>query len=85
MRDFDLGQADRALVAARQGDDLVAADELLDRGAPLLRDALVVLVEDLDLPPQDAALGVDDVLEDLHPVLDLRALHHGARAATASG
>ena len=52
---------------------------------PFLRDALVVLVEELDLPPQDAALGVDDVLEDLHPVLDLRALHHRARAATASG
>src|SRR5205814_5244602 len=47
-----------------------------DRGAALLRDALVVLVEDPDLPPEDAALGVDDVLEDLHAVLDLRALHH---------
>jgi hypothetical protein len=75
----DLGEADRALVAARQGDDLVAADELLDRGAALFRYALVVFVEELDRPPEDTAFGVDDVLEDLHPVLDLRALHHRAR------
>ncbi|MCY1534247.1 hypothetical protein D9M68_696100 [compost metagenome] len=78
VRHFDLGQADRTLVAAGDGDDLVARDQLLGRGAALFRDALVVFVDDLQRAAQHAAFVVDHLGDDFHAILHLGALHHGA-------
>ncbi len=74
MRHLDCRQHRRTLVLADDGDDLVAGDQLFDRGARLLGDSLGVLKNEFDRPAQHAARVVDDLGCDLDPVLDLGAL-----------
>ena len=85
LRDLDLREAIRALVRPYDGDHLVARDELLDRGAALLRDALIVLVDQGDLLTVHPALLVDHVLHDLEAVLHLDALDDRARRRLGEG
>jgi len=59
--------------------DLLALDELARDRDTLLRVALIVANDQLELPPsEDAALGVDLVDGDLEPALDRLARGGGA-------
>src|SRR6266581_7915474 len=58
-------QRHRAPPGAHDGRDLVADDQLLGGARRLLGIRLVVLDDELDLPPEDPALGVEPVACDL--------------------
>jgi hypothetical protein len=64
-------------VPAGDRNHLVARDQLLGRGPAFFRNALVVLVDELDLAPEHSPLLVDHVFDNFDAVLHLRALHHG--------
>ena len=78
VRDLDGGERRGALMLADDGDDVVARDQLLDRGAGFLRKSLRVFENELDLWPVHAAGVIDDLGGDFDAVLHLRALRDRA-------
>src|SRR5439155_19561606 len=80
----NLGEGDRGVQPAEDGNHLLALHQLARDGDALLRIALVVADDELELPATEhAALGVDLVDGNLQPPLD--GLARSGRAAGDGG
>ncbi len=78
MRHLDARERRGALVLARHGDNLVTRNQLLDRCTGLLRNALRILDDQLERPPEDAAGIVDHLHGHFGAIPHLHALGHGS-------
>src|ERR1700716_1249753 len=78
LRDFHARKSSRTLMLTGNRHDLVARNQLLDRGSSLFRQALRVFNDEFNRASVHATAVVDDLGDDLKAILDLCALHNGS-------